>query len=69
MDAKGWQEGLAHGGGERVKWTYFDALCLFAAIVLLMLWLERGVGAQIPGGLKLCAVLLGVISLIGADDD
>lgn len=52
-----------------MKYTYFDALCLFAAIILLMLWLELGVGAQIPGGLKLCAVLLGVIALIGADDD
>ncbi len=52
-----------------MKWTYFDALCLFAAIIVLMLWLELGVGAEIPGGLKLCVVLMGVIALIGADDD
>lgn len=52
-----------------MKWTYFDALCLFAAIILLMLWLELGLGARIPGGLKLCALLLGVIGVIGADDE
>lgn len=52
-----------------MKWTYFDALCLSAAIILLMLWLEFGLGARIPGGLKLCAVLLGAIGVIGADDE
>ena len=52
-----------------MKWTYFDALCLFAAIILLMLWLELGVGAEIPGGLKLCLVIMGTISLLAADDD
>ena len=44
-------------------------MCLFAAIVLLMLWLELGVDVQIPGGLKLCLVILGTISLLAADDD
>lgn len=52
-----------------MKWTYFDALCLFAAIILLMIWLEHGVGVPLPDGLKLCAVILGVIGIIGADND
>lgn len=52
-----------------MKWKFDDALYLFAAIILLMLWLEFGLGAQIPGGLKLCAVILGVIGLVAADDD
>lgn len=52
-----------------MKWKFGDALCLFAAILLLILWLELGVGAEIPGGLKLCLILLGVIGLIAADDE
>jgi hypothetical protein len=52
-----------------VKWTNFDASCLFAAIILLMLWLELGLGVPLPGGVKLCAVLLGVIGFIGADNE
>lgn len=37
--------------------------------MLLLLWLELGVGAEIPGALKLCVVLMGVITLIGADKE
>lgn len=52
-----------------MKWRFGNALCLFAAIIALLLWLELGTGTQIPGGLKLCAVLLGVIGIITSDDE